>query len=127
MKFGKSIWHAKRTSLDNAEIATYDKPYEIVTRPNYISVMQATTRGYMEVLKYGESLKNTWTVIANSNVFCCCFKRGDVLWVDGEKPNEEIEEKYGYGASANAVVKNVAEVNATLSITLERNQNQIFQ
>lgn len=127
MKFGKKVWHAKRISDYNAEIADYSKPYEIITRPNYFTVMQATTRGYLEIMKYGETAQNTWTVIANGNVFDDEFKAGDVMWVDGAYPIEEIEEKYGYGASANAIVKNVAECNLTISITLERNQNQVLK
>lgn len=127
MKFGKSVWHAKRINELNAEIATYSEPTEIITRTNYFSVMQAITRGYMEVLKYGETLQNTWVAIANASIFDGKIKVGDVMWVDGEEPIKEIENKYGIGSSANAVVKNVAEVNKTISITLERNQNQIKQ
>lgn len=127
MKFGKSVWHAKRVNGYNAEIAKFDEPCEIITRPNYFTVMKATTRGYFEVMKYGETAQNTWTVVANSNIFDGCFKEGDVMWVDGACPIEEVEKKYGFGASANAVVKNVAEVNVTIAITLERNQNQVLK
>ncbi len=127
MKFGKSVWHSQRINAQNAEIEEYLEPTEIITRTNYFSVMQAITRGYMEVLKYGETLQNTWTAIANASIFDGKIKVGDVMWVDGAEPVKEIENKYGIGSSANAVVKNVAEVNKTISITLERNQNQIEQ
>lgn len=127
MKFGKSVWHAKRINDFNAEVAEYNAPIEIVTRPNYFTIMQATTRGLFEVMKYGETAQNTWTIIANGRVFDGKINKGDVMWVDGAKPIENIEEMYGNGASANAIVKNVAEVNQTISITLERNQNQILK
>lgn len=127
MQFGKSVWHSKRINALNAEIAEYLEPTEIITRPNYFSVMQAITRGYMEVLKYGETLQNTWTVVANASIFDGKIKVGDVMWVDGAQPIAEIENEYGIGSSANAIVKNVAEVNKTIAITLERNQNQIKQ
>jgi hypothetical protein len=49
------------------------------------------------------------------------------MWVDGESPIESIEKEYGNGASANAEIKYVGEVNLTLAIRLERNQNQVRQ
>ena len=127
MRFGKSVWYCNRINDFNAEIAEFNAPKEIVTRPNYFTVMQAITRGYMEVAKYGEVAENTWTVVANSRVFSGKIKKGDLMWVDDEKPIADIENAYGNGASANAVVKNVAETNLTISITLERNQNQVVQ
>ena len=127
MRFGKVVWHSKRINDFNAEIAEYEQPTKIVTRPNFFTVMQASTRGFTEVMKYGETAINHWTVIANSSAFYGKIKVGDVMWVEGESPIENIEKMYGNGASANAVVKNVAEVNHTISITLERNQNQVLK
>lgn len=125
MKFGKIVWHAKRLNKYNSIEDEFSTPIKIVTRPRYFTVMPATSRGYFEVVKYGETAKDTWTVIADQKVFDGKFNRGDVMWVDGEEPNEEIESKYGIGSSANAVVSNVAEVNLTISITLKRNQKQV--
>lgn len=127
MTIGKSIWHSKRKSIDNAEIAEYEAPFEIVTRANYLTCMPATARGYMEIMQYGERISNYWTIVANARYFSGKIKEGDLMWVDGEKPIEEVEEMYGVGASANAIVKSVAEVNYTISITLERNQNRVTE
>lgn len=125
MRFGKQVYHSKRIEDKNAKMPSFERPVEYVTRPNYLSVMPAVGRGFMEVVKYGEDLVNTWTVIANSMVFDGVFKEGDLVWVDGEKPIESIEEEYGFGSSANAIVRNVAEINTTISITLTRNKEQI--
>ena len=127
MKVGKSIWHAKRINDLNAEIGEYEKPIEIVTRFNYLTVMPAVSRGFMEVVKSGETLYDTWTATANSKYFDGKFKAGDLMWVDGESPIESVENEYGNGASATAEIRNVAEVNLTLAIRLERNQNQVKQ
>ena len=127
MKVGKSIWHARRINDLNAEIGEYEKPTEIVTRFNYLTVMPAVSRGFMEVLKSGETLYDTWTATANGRYFDGMFKAGDLMWVDGESPIESIEKEYGNGASANAEIKYVGEVNLTLAIRLERNQNQVKQ
>ena len=125
MRFGVSIYHAKRVYKENATIATFDSPNPYVTRANYISVMPATSRGFMEIMKYGEDLENTWTVIANGRVFSGVFKEGDLMWVDGESPVASVEQEYGNGASANAIIRSVSEVNQTISITLTRNKRQV--
>jgi hypothetical protein len=82
-------------------------------------------RGYVQVMKYGEDIDNTWIGIASMRAFSDKIKEGDLFWVDGAYPNEELEKKYGNGASANAVVKSVAQGNHCLEITLQRNKNQL--
>ncbi len=126
MRVGKSVWHASRINDLNAEVGEYEKPTEIITRFNYFTVMPAVSRGFMEVIKSGETLYDTWTATANSKCFDGKFKAGDLMWVDGDTPpkEEEITETFGYKESATATIKNVAEVNLTLAIRLERNQEK---
>ena len=80
----------------------------------------------MEVIKSGETLYDTWTATANGRYFDGKFKVGDLMWVDGEKPPKETEinETFGYKESATAIIKNVAEVNLTIALRLERNQDK---
>lgn len=127
MRIGKSVWHASRIKKINAEIPEYDAPKEIKTRFNYLTVMPASSRGLMEIIKSGETLYDTWTVIANGNYFDGKFNEGDLMWVDGESPVASLEETYGNGATANAIIKSVLEVNQSISIVLKRNQNQVKQ
>lgn len=131
MRFGKSIWYAKRINEPNAEIERFEAPIEIKTRPNYLTIMKGVTRGYFEIKKYGETAENIWTIIANGRYFSDKFNEGDVMWVGRESPftehNADLEAEYGNGATANAVIKNVAEANLTISILLERNQKQVKQ
>ena len=127
MRVGESIWHASRINSDNAEIAEYAKPTSIRTRFNYFTVMPATSRGFMEVMKYGEDVDSTWTAIANDRAFHGKIKVGDLFWLDGEKPIPELEAEYGNGATATAVVKSVAYVNLTIAITLTRNKDKVIQ
>ena len=120
MRIGKSVWHAKRIYDPNTEIATYETPRQIVTQFNYLTIMPASSRGALEILKHGETLYDTWIGVANSYFFDGTFKAGDIMWVDGAKPIKgDI-----YGASANAVITSVNEVNRTISLVLQRNQNQ---
>lgn len=126
MRVGRSVWHAKRVNALNAEIGEYEKPTEIITRFNYFTIMPATSRGIMEIIKSGETLYDTWTAIANSKYFEGKFNVGDLVWVDGDIPpkEEELSELFGYKDSATAIIKNVAYVNQSISITLERNQDK---
>lgn len=124
MRIGQSLWHSKRKETSNAEIAEYETPVEIITRCNYLTCMPATARGYLQMMQYGERIDNYWTIIANARYFSGEIKEGDLMWVDGEKPIEKVEEEYGVGASANAIVKSVAEVKHSITITLERNQDR---
>lgn len=125
MRLGKSVWHSARINEANAEISEYAKPTEIRTRFNYFTVMPATSRGFMEVMKYGEDVDSTWTAIANDRAFHGKIKEGDLFWLDGEKPIPELEAEYGNGATATAVVKSVSYVNLTIAITLTRNKDQV--
>ena len=127
MRVGESIWHSARIDDTNSEISQYAEPTEIRTRFNYFTVMPATSRGYMEVMKYGEDVDSTWTAIANDRAFHGKINVGDLFWLDGDKPIPEIEVEYGNGSTATAVVKSVAYVNMSISITLTRNKDQVKQ
>ena len=127
MRVGERIWHSARINEANAEIAEFSEPTEIRTRFNYFTVMPATSRGFMEVMKYGEDIDSTWTAIANDRAFHGKIKEGDLFWLDGEKPIPELEAEYGNGATATAVVKSVAYVNLTIAITLTRNKDKVVQ
>ena len=127
MRVGESIWHSARINEANVEISEYAEPTEIRTRFNYFTVMPATSRGFMEVMKYGEDVDSTWTAIALDRAFHGKINVGDLFWLDGEKPIPELEEEYGNGSTATAVVKSVAYVNLTIAITLTRNKDQVKQ
>jgi hypothetical protein len=126
MKFGSSIWHCKRINDLNDDNPEYGVPSQIILRPNYLSCVPATSKGYMAVMMYGEKLTDTWMMIASPS-FNGDIQVGDLFWLDGSSPVEDIENMYGNGSSANAIVRDISEVNFTTSITLERNQNIVKQ
>ena len=125
MRFGASVYHASRVYEANATIPTFESPKAYITRPNHLSVMPATSRGYLALMQYGEDIDNTWTVIANLNAFDGVFKEGDLMWVDGASPEPSIEQEYGNGSSANAIIRSVSEVNRTISLVLTKNKEQV--
>ena len=127
MRVGEIIYHSARINEANAEVSEYANPTKILTKFNYFTVMPATSRGFMEVMKYGEDVDSTWVAIANDRAFHGKVKVGDLFWLDGEKPIPELEAEYGNGATATAVVKSVAYVNLTISITLTRNKDKVVQ
>ena len=127
MRVGDTVYHASRIEEANAEVATFERPKPIRTAFNYFTVMPASSRGFMEVMRYGEDVDSTWTAIAKGAVFDGKIKVGDLFWLDGEKPDPELETKYGNGATATAVVKSVSYVNLTIAITLTRNKDKVTQ
>lgn len=131
MKVGESVWFAKRISKENAEIAVYAEPVEIKTKFHYLTIQPVVSNGYIQILAQGETETDKWNGVAMARHFKDFFHKGDVMWVDGESPyseqNAKLEKEYGYGATANAVIKNAVPVNITISLTLERNQNQVKQ
>ncbi|MCM1437786.1 MAG: hypothetical protein NC131_01050 [Roseburia sp.] len=131
MRIGDSVWFSKRISKENAENAEYDKPVEIKTKFNYLTIQPATAKGYIAIVEYGEKLSDIWSGVANGKRFKDYFHKGDVMWVDGESPyneqNAPLEKEYDYGCTANAVIKDVAIGNIVITLTLERNQNQVRQ
>ena len=127
MRVGETVWHSSRIDEDNAVISNFAEPTEIRTGFNHFTVMPATSRGFMEVMKYGEDVDSTWTAIANDRHFHGKIKEGDLFWLDGEKPITELEEEYGNGATATAIVKSVAYVNLSIAITLTRNKDKVTQ
>jgi hypothetical protein len=127
MRVGQSVWLARRKEIPNAEVAEYEKPIEIKTGFNYLTIMPASSRGGLEVMKHGETLYDTWTGIANAFYFEGKIKEGDLLYIDGHKPNTKLESEYGYGATANAVVKSALTVNISMNLVISRNQDQVKQ
>jgi hypothetical protein len=124
MRIGDKVWLASRDVTPNATKSTYQKPTQITLRPNYFTVMPATSRGYLAIIEFGEKVNKTWIAVANPS-FTGKIKEGDVMWVDGHTPNEALEAKYGYGSSANAQVLAVNIGNRCLNITLGENVKQV--
>lgn len=125
MRIGAIVWLSSRKEEPNATIPQYEEPIKITTQPNYFTVMSAVSGGYVEVAKHGETIYETWNVVANANAFGGKIKVGDLMWVDGHNPIQEIETENGVGASANAVVNSVSEGNISLSIVLKSNHRQV--
>ena len=124
MRIGEKVWLAERIDEPNSTKSIYKKPSEITLRPNYFTVMPASSRGYLAILEFGEKVEKTWMAVANPT-FTGKIKEGDVMWIDGHTPNEAIETQYGYGSSANAKVLSVNVGNRCLNITIGENPKQV--
>ena len=124
MDFGSYVWYSNRTNEEQSEIPQYGKPVKVVTRPNFLTVTPVIGRGLLEVLKSGESVYDSWTVIVNPIVFNEKINVGDLMWVDGDEPTEVDSEFFDYRQSATAVVEKVQKIRRTLHIFLRRNQEK---
>lgn len=117
MKVGQSIWHCKRIGEDENGIITYAEPKEYILRFNYLTVNPAS--GYLATIQYGEQINKVWTMKANKRLFENIFSEGDVLYIEGTKPNPD-DENYVYGYGANALVTSVLPYLISYTIDLER-------
>ena len=87
--------------------------------------MPASGSWIAEVLQQGETLKDTWTVVANSRIFHDKFNYGDRFYLEDEAPDESLERTNGYGSTANAEVVGIADGDTAIVLTLHRNQKQV--
>ncbi len=117
MKVGQSIWHCKRLYENDNGIIVYDKPKEYILAFNYLTINPAS--GYISTLQYGEKISKVWNMKAKSWAFDGIFNEGDLLYIEGNKPDLENKD-YIYGDGANAKVTAVLPFLISISITLER-------
>lgn len=121
MRSGEKVYLANRINTSNTANAEFNRPVKIILRANYFSIAPASSRGAMEFLKHGETVHKSWVAIANDRIFGNEVKIGDLMWIEGENPIWALEEKYGYGYSANAVVVESTPVGQTRYIVLRTN------
>lgn len=115
MRIGDSCWHCK--VLDNiSDIEKYDKPYEIITKLRYFTIMGKS--GSSEYIDLGLDEQSRLSAIAQPyRLWENVFNVGDVFYVNGNKPSEDED---FYGQLANYIVTNVDYGNARVRLILER-------
>lgn len=122
MRNGEKIWYCIRTSPDNAEVDTYDKPIEeIVRMPSVFSPIGITVQpqnGYTDRVAYGETSSEYQRIVLTPyQVWHKKFKKGDLFYLDGEYPREN--ESFN-GEYANFMVDNVANQNMSIEISVKK-------
>lgn len=117
MKIGQSIWLCKRLYETDEGIIVYDNPLEFKLAFRYLTVNGAS--GYLATMQYGEKINKVWTMKAIKSLFEGVFNEGDLLYVEGNKPNTE-DKNYVNGDGANAIITSVIPYLVSYSITLER-------
>lgn len=120
------IYHAKKIDIKNADITQYQSPSQIITQPNYFTVEKASAIGGLAYLEFGSQIESSWRATANSIYFENTFSIGDLFWLENTSPNTELEEKYGIGCTANAIVTNVTNQGRTIVLTLVTNKEKIY-
>ncbi|NCC88581.1 MAG: hypothetical protein EOM05_12100 [Clostridia bacterium] len=121
MKNGTSIYLCKRSELNNTQTPTYQEPVQYVLRNNYLTVQGAS--GYLDTLAYGERINNFWNCIAKQDIFQGVFHEGDLVYIEGEVPEETTEENEDtivYGENANAKVRSVITQDRVIRIVFEK-------
>lgn len=117
MRLGSTIYHCRQL-IDTDGFISYTAPKAYITKFFYLTVMPAS--GNMETEEYGEQISHKWTILANANIFESVFKEGDVLYLEGQKP----EENGDYGSGANALITSVRSQNKMIRIIAEKRDLQ---
>lgn len=125
MRMYQIVYHAKKIDIKNADIIQHQKPTQIITQPNYFTVEKAGATGGLAYMQFGSQISNYWTAVANSIYFADTFNIGDLFWLEGTSPDKKVEEEYGIGSSANAIVTNVTIQGRTIVLTLSTNKEQV--
>lgn len=117
MKVGQKVWLCKRLYENDEGIIVYDEPKEYTLAFNYLTINSAS--GYLATIQYGEKLSKVWNMKAKKPFFDGIFDEGDLLYIEGNKP-DLANENYLNGDGANAKVTSVLNHLVSYSITLER-------
>lgn len=121
MRNGEKIWYCLRTSPDNAETDTYEKPVEETIRMpsvfNPVSITVQPANGFTDRMAYGETTSKTQRIVLTPYVkWHKIFNEGDLFYLDGAQPeNEEF-----YGEGANYMVDDVANQNEAIVLTVKK-------
>ncbi len=114
MRLGQPIYHCKRTSDEEDDLITYSSPIKYTTRFGFINVQPAS--GYTDTVQYGESITKIWNGSANLDIFNGQITEGDVFYLDGDTPDQNLPN----GENATALCTSVRPQNRIIRFTLER-------
>ena len=92
----KEFYHCKRIPNDDKSIIEYQPP--VKKWGNYQPL-----DGYVDTLKYGESVNQRWRLQLSLRGNETEYAVGDLLYLDGDKPDPTVK-GYEYGDGANARV-----------------------
>ena len=108
----KEFYHCKRTSSNDSSIIEYKAP--VRKWGNYQPL-----DGYVDTLKYGESVNQRWRL----QVPLCGNEKeysvGDLMYLDGDKPNQNVR-GYEHGDGANARVTAVKIGYKSIQVEMEQ-------
>ena len=91
----KEFYHCKKKSTKGA-VVEYEPP--VRKWGNYQPL-----DGYVDTVKYGESVNQRWRLQVCSHCNKNEYSVGDLLYLDGDKPDPTVK-GYEYGDGANAIV-----------------------
>lgn len=114
MRFGDTIYWAKVIRDEDGYITGWEKPIEITLEPNYFSLQP--TRGYSEIVVFGQDIQKFYTAYAPYDVWGESFNEDDKFYVDYVKPEDEEED----GDKANARCRIVLYDNLFIKLIIEK-------
>ena len=108
----KEFYHCKRIPNDDESIIEYEPP--VKKWGNYQPL-----DGYVDTLKYGESVNQRWRLQVALKGNEKEYAVGDLMYLDGDKPDDTVK-GYEYGDGANARVTAVKIGYKAIQVELEQ-------
>ncbi len=108
----KEFYHCKRIQNGDESIIEFEQP--VRKWGNYQPL-----DGYVDTLKYGESVNKRWRLMIPLNGNEKEYTVGDLLYLDGDIPDESVK-GYEYGDGSNARVTAVKIGYKAIQVELEQ-------
>lgn len=108
----KEFYHCKKIPNENEEVVEYQPP--VKKWGNYQPL-----DGYVDTLKYGESVNQRWRLQVALKGNEKEYAVGDLMYLDGDKPDDNVR-GYEYGDGANARVTAVKLGYKAIQVELEQ-------
>lgn len=113
----KKFYHCKRKKTDDESIVEFEAP--IKKYGNYQPLS-----GYVDTVRYGESIDKMWRLQVNSLGNENEYAVGDVMYLDGDYPDTTVKGyEYGDGANAKVIAVKIGykSIQVELESIIERN------
>lgn len=106
------------SNLDRTEEDDYGNEINFYQKPIHYNFNIQPANGTTDIALYGEKISKMYKTVISLKEYNNRFKEGDVAYLEGLKPSDEIEGTYG--KSANYKIKSVRPQNTVILIYFEK-------
>ena len=106
------------SNLDRTEEDDYGNEINFYQKPIHYNFNIQPANGTTDIALYGEKISKMYKTVISLKEYKNRFKEGDVAYLEGLKPSDEIEGTYG--KNANYKIKSVRPQNTVILIYFEK-------